>query len=313
MSDALLKAKLICSGHVMLEAKLPPGYVCKDVAGPHGAQRTVFMEFGKHRVKIGIGNSEFRVLEENGEFILFEGEKKVRAVNFIKPVFHAPEMAFFNLFNWCKYRCRFCHLPYGSKDVVNVEKYVELMQGKAREILSIAVTSGVGEDNQDVNLMKKFVEIAGKEFSVPIGVEPFVREMEEIEALHDAGACEIKINIHSFDKGVLERECPAFLRNTNELLEYAVKVFGEEKVTTNVLVGLGEDRERLFQGLEELTFLGVLPNLRYVHGRSNLLPSDLLEIAREYKRILRSAGLKAEMETMCLRCRSCDIVPEWDV
>ncbi|MEM3396167.1 MAG: radical SAM protein [Thermoplasmata archaeon] len=313
MSDALLKATLLCAGNVKLEAKLPPGYVCRDVAGPHGEQKTVFMEFGRHRVKLGIGASQFRVAEENGKFFLFENEKKVTAISFLKPVFHAPEMAFFNLLDWCQYNCSFCNLPYGSKHVVCVEKYVELMRRKAGEIRSIAVTSGVGENDVDVKLMKAFVEAARKEFSMPIGVEPFVSQKKQIEELHEAGATEIKINIHSFDKHVLERECPVFLRDTLSLLEHAVKVFGEGKVTTNVLVGLGESQEGLLDGIEKLAFMGVIPNLRLVRGRGSISPLSLLQMAEAQKKILIKSGLKPDMETMCLRCKSCDIVPEWDL
>ncbi|MCX8173786.1 MAG: radical SAM protein [Thermoplasmata archaeon] len=313
MYDALLKARLICAGAVTLEIKLPPGYVCRDPAGPHGAQRTVFLEFGKHRVKLGIGKSAFRVVGENGKFFLFEEDKKLMAVNFLKPVYHAPEMAFFNLLPWCKYRCSFCNLPHEGQNDVRIEKYLGLVRKRAEDIRSIAVTSGVGGDGVDVILLREFVEKARKELAVPVGVEPFVTRKEEIDILHNAGATEIKINIHSFDRKVLQRVCPAFLRDTRSLLEHAVKVFGEGRVTTNVLVGLGEGEEILFQGLETLASTGVIANLRFVHGLSSLSPPALLRIAEEQKRVLKRFGLNPGMETMCLRCRSCDIVAGWDV
>jgi len=312
MSEALLKARLICAGKVRVEAKIPPGYICKDAAGPHGSKRTIFFEFGKHRVKMEIAHSDFCLRQENGKFFLFEGEKKVLVVKLLKPVFHAPEMAFFNLLPGCEYNCSFCTLGGREQRDVDLQGYLRLVEAKQNEIKSIALTSGVSADGKDVNLMKEFLAMA-KKFELPIGVEPFVTKKEQIDELANGGADEIKINVHSFANDVLARYCPAFLRNTQALLEHAIRLFGEGKVTTNVLLGLGESRENLLEGLEQLASLGVIPCLRYVQGFSSLSPSALLEIAQESKRIMARYGIKNNMETMCLSCKCCDIVPGWDV
>ncbi|MGC9060056.1 MAG: radical SAM protein [Thermoplasmata archaeon] len=309
---AHLKAKLLVSGTVDVKVRLPVGYVCRDAAGPHGNRKSVFVKIGNHKVKLGVGRSNYSIVSRGKEYYLLESGREVCRVEFLKPVFHAPEMAFFNLVPYCDYDCAFCNLPHGKQKEVPSVRYIELIRGNIDKIKSIAVTSGVSNVETCVKLTGKFLTEV-KQFALPVGVEPFVSMHFQIDYLKSCGADEIKINLHSFDPNVLEKYCPAFKRNTFSLLEHAVKVFGEGKVCTNVLVGLGENMENTIAGLEKLTEIGVLANLRYVHGFAGMPPEKLLYLAKEYKKILINSNLKPVMKTMCLRCTACDIVPFVDI
>jgi len=320
MYNGMLKAALIAEGSIELDTNPGIGYICRDTAGPHGNRKTIFIEFGRHRVKLEVGNSRFRISEQDNRYILFENSKPVTEVKFVKPVFHAPEMAFFNLIPGCKYNCAFCNLAGMSEGIersIPLEKYIELVQRRGKEIASIAVTSGVIDVERDIQMIGKFTQLARKAFpSIPLGVEPFITKKSHIDFLRECGADEIKINVHLFNETLLKKWCPAFDRDPVPLLEHAVNVFGAGNVCTNVLLGLGEREEETIEGLEMLAELGVLASLRVVRNTAvgiKIKPDVVYNLAQEYETILKRYNLKPSMKTMCLRCMSCDLVPGADL
>ena len=164
---------------------------------------------------------------------------------------------------------------------------------------------------------------------VPIGVEPYVDRLEQIDALRDAGADEIKLNIETYDREIFSKVCGELdLDWVLEAISHAVDVFGRGNVTSNVIFGMGESDEVLLQGVEDLARRGCVAVLRPLRlndmnrqAMEEALgplpptgPDRLLRMAEEHKRILRENGLDTrQIRTMCPECGCCDIVPFRDI
>jgi biotin synthase-related radical SAM superfamily protein len=164
---------------------------------------------------------------------------------------------------------------------------------------------------------------------IPIGVEPYIDRLEQIEQLKRAGADEIKLNIETFDRGIFEKVCgEQDLDRIMGAIAYSVEVFGRGKVTSNIIVGMGESDQNVLDGVEALARMGCVATLRPL--RLNELnrgpmtealgelepisPQRMLELAAGHRRILERHGLTSlTLHTMCHECGCCDIVPFRDI
>ena len=75
-------------------------------------------------------------------------------------------------------------------------------------------------------------------------------ELSQIDRLKEAGADEIKLNLETFDPEIFKKVCGELdLDWIMEALEHAVEVFGRGKVTSNIIIGMGEsDRIHIGRG-----------------------------------------------------------------
>jgi biotin synthase-like enzyme len=165
--------------------------------------------------------------------------------------------------------------------------------------------------------------------TIPIGVEPYIDNLEQIDQLKAAGADEIKLNIETYDRELFKKVCgEQDLDRILEAIEHAVIVFGRGKVTSNIIVGMGESDENVIQGIERLASLGCVATLRPLRLNAinrgpmtealeviePITPERILQLAREHRRILEKYGLTTlTLRTMCHRCGCCDIVPFRDI
>ena len=106
-------------------------------------------------------------------------------------------------------------------------------------------------------------------------------------------------------------------------------VFGRGRVTTNIIVGLGESDDDVARCLERLTIMGVVPSVRAVrlnhlntprlqqalgHPVETVDPERQLGLASMVHESLDRNGLSAgSMDTMCHACGCCDLEPGQDV
>jgi biotin synthase-related radical SAM superfamily protein len=106
-------------------------------------------------------------------------------------------------------------------------------------------------------------------------------------------------------------------------LHDAVKVFGKNRVSSNIIIGLGETDDCVRKGVEYLARMGVIAVLRpitispYRKGEISAIRPDaarLLKLTKMTRDILRKYGLHVEVsQTMCLPCTGCDLTPGRDV
>lgn len=341
------KAALVASGKIRLAdgTKLPL-FPLRDTTGPDAGLPSIFLAFEGTRVRLAIDDGAPFTLEkvagarDNGGSATFrvlrDGETFVDDVELERPVLHAPGQAFVNLREKCSLGCTFCSSPTAKEDMLSKygpEKFAEMIIRAVRhdDAEVVSITSAVGDTPRGtVEEMCDVVERVRSELpDVPVGVEPYVDDLEQVDLLFAAGADEIKLNMTSWDRGIFAKVCPQmdydfFL----ELLPHAVDVFGENRVMSNLLYGLGETDESLLAGVEWMAKHGVLAYLRKVRiGPYNeerltsrlgdlpeVPPERMARLTRAHAEILADHGLHPErMETICFPCGACDVVPGKDV
>ena len=331
----LAKAELISGGPVKLPKDYrPPCRYSRSTAGPNAGERELVFSFGGMRIKKAVSVND-RDLEFNPEKMTISknGKVLINGVSVIPADLHCPEQAFFNLDRRCRFRCLFCSLPLLKEDsieTVDAKLIIKSVRECKNTIRSIALTNGIhGSISESVDMMADCVAKLRREFpEMPIGVEPYLDDVSQVEKLYDAGADEIKINIETCTKELFERFCPGLdYDNIFIMLAHSTEVFGKGKVSSNIIVGLGETDDELTSMIERLCCMGVTPTVRGL--RINDLvkdqlkgqgitdqpsPERLVRIAEKQKEIMGRYKLDPRtFDTMCLKCTCCDLVPFIDL
>lgn len=336
------KAVLALGGPVVL----PDGFevpvrISHSTSGPGAGKDTVAFKFGGMRVKKALthGKGEFE-LHARGDGSLFltrNGEPFLGSIEFDPVGYHCPEQAFFTLDERCAYRCAFCASPrLGKKENKGLtdEQIAQrsLDASKIQNIKAVSLTSGVidGDVDKTADRFVSCIRAVRKALpDMPIGIEPYANSREQIQAFHDAGADEIKLNIQAATPEIFARVCPDLDREAiKRCLGYAVEIFGRGKVTSNIIFGMGETRGELRNCMERLAGMGVIPTVRSLryNGFNNeslreaigdvprVTPQEMVEVAEMQKRVMEEHGLDTRTcTTMCLECGCCDLVPFRDL
>jgi radical SAM protein (TIGR04043 family) len=138
--------------------------------------------------------------------------------------------------------------------------------------------------------------------------------------LHAAGATAIGIHVESLDDAVRRRWMPG--KATVPLAEYwsawheAVRVFGRNRVSTYLLVGLGEDPDELVAGAAELAEAGVYPfvvpyrplagTLAMADGVPAPSPALLTDVTSRIAEDLQRIGMRgSDQGAGCAACGAC--------
>ena len=335
------KAILLARGPVKVAPELKlPVRLSRSTAGPGAGTTGIALTFHGHRVKKAIvrEGGDFELVETEGHFALLkDGEPFLESVEVTPVLFHSPEQAFFNIETECIYDCKFCSSRRLEKKVtknLTPDKIVQMIVDASTrpDFKAVALTSAVVKDpgttvGKMVYIVKRVREALGS--SIPIGVEPYVDDLEQIDLLKEAGADEIKLNMETWDQAIFRKVCGELDQEwILKALEHSVKVFGRGKVNSNIIVGMGESDQSVLEGVERLAKMGVVATLRPLRvnelnrkdmemALGELEPVSeerLLRLAREQKRILTENGLSTlTFDTMCNACTCCDIVPFKDI
>ncbi len=341
LSGAEKKAILLAGGSVLLPKDFHlPFKASRSTAGPGAGSVSVVFTFEGLRVKKSISREqgEFELLETGtGLSMTHRGRPFLDMVEIRPTIYHSPEQAFINLHQECIYDCKFCTSPRLGKDAtkdLDLDKVRRMIRDVAdrKDLCAVSITSAVvGSPNATIDEMVEVVRMVRSELGndIPIGVEPYVSEVSQIERLKEAGADEIKMNVETFDPEIFQKVCGELdLDWIMEALEHAVEVFGRGKVTTNIIFGLGESDRSILEGVERLAGMGIVPTLRPLRlneinrpaleealgPMEPVSPQRILGLSRRSKEILIRHGLSpTTYRTMCHHCRCCDIVPFADI
>ncbi len=338
--DTAKKARLLELGEIFIPKEIDmPCFASLSRAGPDTGSGAHAFEFGESRVKLTVSKdpeARLRLARDTvGFIILLDGRKFLGDVRILPLAAHSPNQAFLNLSGECSMGCAFCSMPRpGKGEFLSPERVLKMVSvsSKYPGFQAVALTSGipgsVGETNRE---MAKAVKAVRAEYpAMPIGVEAYFEDLADIMRLAEAGATEIKINIETWPKDRFGRICPnRDFSKTLKAMEKAVTVFGWGKVTSNIIVGLGETDEEVREALENLSAMGVMPNLRGIrigpgnrdklekalgHVPERVSGERLLALGKVHGKILEKNSLDTrEFETMCFSCRCCDIVPMADL
>ena len=143
--------------------------------------------------------------------------------------------------------------------------------------------------------------------------------------VRDAGVDAVGIHIETFDPQVLARvaagKAKCGIEGYFRCWERAVEVFGRGRVSTYVILGMGERRELIEDGCRRAIELGVYPfvvPLRPVPGTlmQDAPPPSAEYVASVYRSVsamLAQSGLDhAEATAGCARCQACSGLSAWE-
>ncbi len=152
---------------------------------------------------------------------------------------------------------------------------------------------------------------------VEVQFEP-PRDLAVLDEVADLGIDAVGIHVESFDPAVLARVAPGKARTGIDYYfrtwERAVALFGEGRVSTYVILGMGEDPELTIAECRRAVDIGVYPFVVPLRPVAGSLMADVPPPPAEYtERIYRQVaaylaerGLTAETAVAgCARCQAC--------
>ncbi len=201
-STAMKKAIILSSGPIKISRDLRlPFRPSLSTAGPGAGSAAIVLSFEGVRVKkaITFEDQELELVSEGDHYALFrKGQKMIEEIEVRPTLFHAPEQAFFNLESRCIYDCKFCNTPrLGTDKTKNLgtDKIVKMIVDASErdELRCVSLTSAVADTPQRtidkmIDVIEKVRERLGSE--IPIGVEPYISSLDQIDMLKRAGADE---------------------------------------------------------------------------------------------------------------------------
>ena len=139
-----------------------------------------------------------------------------------------------------------------------------------------------------------------------------------LEQVRDMGVDALGIHVESFDPAVLARVAPGKFRTGIETYfrtwERAVELFGEGRVSTYVILGMGEDPELTVAACKRAVDIGVYPFVVPLRPVAGSLMAEVPAPSREYTEpiyrkvaaYLAERGLGADTAVAgCARCQAC--------
>ena len=152
---------------------------------------------------------------------------------------------------------------------------------------------------------------------VEVQFEP-PEDLAVLDQVHDMGIDAVGIHVESFDPQVLARVAPGKYRTGIDRYfqtwERAVELFGEGRVSTYVILGMGEDPELTVERCRQAVDIGVYPFVVPLRPVAGSLMADVPAPSREYTEpiyrkvaaFLAERGLGADTAVAgCARCQAC--------
>ncbi|MEW2546889.1 MSMEG_0568 family radical SAM protein [Streptomyces sp. NPDC047002] len=230
-------------------------------------------------------------------------------------------------------RCRFCTIEESLRAGATVAAKTAAQLAEVAEaavrldgVRQMVMTTGTttGPDRGARALARSVRAVLGAVPGLPVQVqcEP-PADLRWISELHDAGATAIGIHVESLDEGVRRRWMPGKasvpLAAYEEAWDEAVRVFGRNRVSTYLLVGLGEDPDELIEGAGRLVDRGVYPFVvPFRPMRGTLAARDgaaapaadlLARVTAAVAAKLRAAGMRgADQGAGCAACGACGVL-----
>lgn len=192
-------------------------------------------------------------------------------------------------------RCKHMTLTSGTEESIDkgANRYIELLKG-------------VKESHPDIPL---HVQIEALE------------DLEYITKLKDAGAATIGIHIEVLNDSIRRDITPGKFHLSLQLFEKnwekALEEFGNNQVSSYILVGFGENKADFLKDIERIISLGVIPYVtpvRSVPGKKNLPITSYEEMLDIYIRVgelMRDYGVNPlKNKAGCVKCGGCSAISE---
>lgn len=282
-------------------------------------------------------------VSENAELILKEeadsnlkiihypsGKTIVEHIKIERVLAHAPEQLFFLLYKDCFNGCKFCPLTYKKSDKPHYSwerMKARIVESIPHGIQSIGITSscpaGKTEDelvDELVCIIRKIRILVGE--NIPIGVSLKTPTKKSLLRLKDCGVCEMRLNLEIYNAELSTYLMPN--KKIDEIIhsiKIAVDIFGKNKVSSNLIIGLGESDKDILNGIDKLAEIGAIATL-YPYDPLDIendtfkRPSTerIYRLALKHKEILEKHHLNPnELKTMCCACAASHLYPGKDL
>jgi radical SAM protein (TIGR04043 family) len=227
-------------------------------------------------------------------------------------------------------RCRFCTIEESlhsgaTTQVKRPDQLAEVaeaavrLDGVRQMVMTTGTSNGPDRGAKHLGRCVLAVKAAVPGLAIQVQIEPPV-DLAWIDALHEAGADAIGIHIESLDEDVRARWTPGKatvgVSRYEEAWDRAVEVFGRNRVSTYLLVGLGEDPDELVAGARRLIDRGVYPfvvpyrplvgSLAHADGVPAPDPAVLAEVTGRVGSALAHARMRgADQVAGCAACGAC--------
>lgn len=326
-----LKAKLLALSHISLSNDFKKNEF-NNFGNLHRNQWVFLKLSNTSRVRLVVKENARLVLcknEKNEIFIYDKREDKVLAENVLieKPLAHAPEQMFFTLYRSCFRGCLFCPLTYNNDSSYNTLERIIKRIDNSPSPKSISITTSNPQsmtvDNITSELcyfVENIKEHIGKE--IPIGISLNSPSKDNLMDLKSCGVSEMRLNIEVASPKMARKIMPQKpYYNIIRSLENACEVFGKGKVSSNIIIGLGESEEEILKTVDLLAQIGTVATLYPFDPIEGIQtpfkrPNKelLCKLAIEHKKILESYSIDPlNLETMCCACAASHIYPGRDL
>jgi len=227
-------------------------------------------------------------------------------------------------------RCRFCTIEESLRNsaTVQVKQPHEIaevaaaavrLDGVRQVVMTTGTSNGPDRGARHLARCVETVVEAVPGLPVQVQIEPPL-DLAWIGRLRAAGTTAVGIHVESLDQVVRERWTPGKAEVPLERYEQAwgeaVRVFGANRVSTYLLIGLGEDPDELVAGAQRLIELGVYPFVVPFRPLAGALaardgvpapsPELVAEVTGRVAAALRAAGMRGEDQGAgCAACGAC--------
>ena len=230
-------------------------------------------------------------------------------------------------------RCRFCSIEESltAGDTIAAKTPAQLaevaaaavrLDGVRQMVMTTGTTHGPDRGARPLVRCVRAVLEAVPGLPIQVQIEPPC-DRSVIRDLRDAGATSIGIHVESLDDDVRRRWMPS--KATVTMAEYeaawdeAVRVFGRNRVSTYLLIGMGEDPDELVAGAGRLIDRGVYPfvvpmrpmlgTLAHRDGARPAPAAVVRSVTERVAALLRAAGMTgADHEAGCAACGACSLL-----
>jgi radical SAM protein (TIGR04043 family) len=227
-------------------------------------------------------------------------------------------------------RCRFCAIEesLNAGDTIAAKTPAQLaevaeaavrLDGVRQMVMTTGTTAGPDRGARNLVRCVRAVLAAVPGLPIQVQIEP-PRDLAVLGELKKAGTTSIGIHVETLDDELRRRWMPG--KGSVPMAEYeaawdeAVRVFGRNRVSTYLLLGLGEDADEVVAGAAGLIERGVYPfvvpmrpmlgTLARRDGATQASPALVHEVTSRVAALLRAAAMTGtDQQAGCAACGAC--------
>lgn len=331
---ALIKAHMLSEAKIQLDSNIDKHELYSST-GNIGKNCWIFIRLSKtSRVRMTLSETANLILvkSDTNDYFIQDSQTDeiiIKHVMVERILAHAPEQLFLLLYKNCSSGCLFCPLTYTSNNShYSWEKiYHKILQNISHGIKSISFTTSCPRGKTQDELVDEIADIAIKTQEsfggdIPLGASLKTPTKKQLLRLKEAGIAEMRLNLETYNMTLAHYLIPN--KDVNKILcsiEDAVNIFGKEKVSSNIIIGLGESDDDILDGVNKLAEIGALSTLYPYDMIENLhvqfkrpLANRIYYLATEHKKILHKHNLNPlGAKTMCCACAGSHLYPGKDL